>query len=220
MVRLLMVVVGLVVLAMLSAGCAVGWQINMPGAYSQAHSRGTSYNAASGKEMSPEGTTEAFQQQRAVTATGDALGTSVDQDKATDLAAAKGQSAVTTETAKAQDQGTGTASGPVSADSAPTKTTSVAPSVSVAPGGAAITSSAAPAASPGDASAGAAPAPAKEPTAEDIAALEEAVAAAEKAVTMFGSGGNPDGSDTAEQAKAKAALASMQARLEAARRKQ
>lgn len=85
-------------------------------------------------------------------------------------------------------------------------------STAVAPGGVAITSPVPTDASPATAT--------KAPTAEDIEALEEAVAAAEKAVTMFGSGGNPDGSDTAEQAKAKAALATLQARLEAARRKQ
>lgn len=82
-------------------------------------------------------------------------------------------------------------------------------STAVAPGGVAITAPVPTDAPPATAT--------TKPTADDIAALEEAVAAAEKAVTMFGSGGNPDGSDTADQARAKAALASMQARLAKAR---
>lgn len=138
-----------VLLAMFLAGCAVGWQINMPMAYSQAHSRGSSYNAADAKTMDISGTSEAFQQQRATTETGDALSTSVEADKATDVAAAKGQGQVATETAKAARESTGTASGDITPTSEPTKTTSVAPTIAVAPGGIAGSKTAAPAASPG-----------------------------------------------------------------------
>jgi len=81
---------------------------------------------------------------------------------------------------------------------------SLSGSASVAPGGVAIT----------------APAPAASTTApvvEDIAALEDAIGAAQQAVDMLGSGGGENGADTPQQAKAKAWLASLQARLAKAR---
>jgi len=137
-----------VLVALLCGGCAVGWQINMPMAYSQAHSRGTSYNAADAKQMDISGTSEAFQQQRA-TAGNDALTAKSDQAKATDLATAKGQAQQTTETAKAQEQGTAQASGNQTPTATPTKTTSIAPQANVAPGGLAVGAQTAPAASPG-----------------------------------------------------------------------
>lgn len=84
---------------------------------------------------------------------------------------------------------------------------SISGSASVAPGGVAITA---------PAPTGSGPAPA---SAADIAALEEDVAAAQQAVDMLGSGGGAGGEDTEAQAKAKAWLASLQARLAAARRR-
>jgi len=143
----LTILVGLALLAT-CGGCAVGWQINMPMAYSQAHSRGTSYNAADAKQMDISGTSEAFQQQRA-SAGNDALTAKSDQAKATDLATAKGQAQQTTETAKAQEQGTAQASGNQTPTATPTKTTSIAPQANVAPGGLAVGAQKAPAASPG-----------------------------------------------------------------------
>lgn len=209
---------GLVSIALCLAGCAVGWQINMPMAYSQAHSRGSSYNAADAKQMDISGTSEAFQQQRASTTTGDALSTSVEADKATDLAAAKDQSQVTTETAKTQHEGQATASGEQNATSSPTDTTSVAPQVNVAPGGIAAGAQTAPAASPGTNTTS----PTGSQTqsaAPSIAELQAAVESAQKVCDLCGEGGAADGTDTPAQTQAKANLAAAKAALAAAQAK-
>ena len=144
-------ILGLVSVALVCYGCAVGWQINMPASYGQCHSRGSSYNALATKAMSPSGESEAIQQQRATTTTGDALGTSVEASKATDLSAATRQGQVATETAKGVANGTGTSSGDMSPAATPTK--SITPTLSVAPGGVAGNKVAAPSASPGNATA-------------------------------------------------------------------
>lgn len=148
---LALIIIGAVAALLLCGGCAVGWQINMPMAYSQAHSRGSSYNAADAKTMDISGTSEAFQQQRATTAGagGEALHTSVEAAKATDLASSKGQSQMTKEGSQGVDQGSGTTSGAQTPTATPTKTTSISPTANVAPGGLAASNTNAPNASPG-----------------------------------------------------------------------
>lgn len=170
---------------MVLTGCAVGWQINMPASYGQCHSRGSSYNALATKALSPSGESEALQQQRASTVTGDALGTTVEADKATDLAAAKDQSQVTTETAKAARDSTGTASGALTPTSTPKKSESKAATTAIAKTGA-LAKGQAPVESDGttqggDDSAGTAPAATVDDAAAKAKQAEEAAAKAKAA---------------------------------------
>ena len=203
-------ILGVVSIALVCSGCIVAWQANAPGSYGQCHSRGSSYNALATKALSPSGDCEAIQQQRATTTTGDALGTSVEASKATDLSAATRQGQVATETAKGVANGTGTSSGDMTPTNSPKNSTSKAATTAVAQTGA-VAKGQAPNESDGnvvDAKA----------DAQTIADLQADVDRAQAIAEQVGSGGGENGADTPAQALAKKQLADAQARLAAAKK--